>query len=54
MNTAIPFAVEESTIDPSSDSAITITTPNASSSPGHTMLSGHQWPVSPVIASAAK
>ena len=49
MKTAIPFAVDDSTTEPSSDSAITITTPNASSRPGQTIRSGHQCPVSPVI-----
>ena len=53
MKTAMPFAVAESTIEPSSDSAITITTPPASSSPGHMIRSGHQCPVSPVITIAA-
>ena len=52
MKIAIPFAVDDSTTEPSSDSAITITTPNASSSPATTIRSGHQWPVSPVITIA--
>ena len=40
MKTAIPFAVDESTTEPSSDSAITTSTPPASSTPGQTMLVG--------------
>ena len=54
MNTAMPFAVDESTTEPSSEMAITMRTAPASSTPGQTMRSGHQCPVSPVIAIAAK
>ena len=54
MKTAMPFAVDERTTEPSSESAITITTPPASSMPGQTIRSGHQCPVSPVISIAAK
>ena len=54
MNTAMPFAVDESTTEPSSESAITTSTPAASSMPGQTRRSGHQWPVSPVIDIAMK
>ena len=54
MKTAIPFAVEERKTEPSSESAATITTPAASSSPGTTTRSGHQSPVSPVIRQRAK
>ena len=54
MKTAIPFAVPDSTTEPSSESAITTSTPPASSTPGQTIRSGHQWPVTPVIDIAAK
>jgi hypothetical protein len=53
MKTAIPLAVAVRKTDPRSESAATIATPAASSSPGTTMRSGHQWPVRPVITIAA-
>ena len=54
MKTMIPFAVEERTPSRGSESAITITTPPASSTPGQTITSGQKRPVSPTIEIAAK
>ena len=48
MKTAIPFAVAVRKIEPSSESATTITTAKASSAPARTALSGHQPPIRPV------
>jgi hypothetical protein len=52
MKTAIPFAVEERTMEPRIERAITITTPPASSSPGATFDAGVQCPVTSMIVSA--
>ena len=52
MNTAIPFAVEERTTEPRIESAMTITTPPAISSPGATFDGGVQWPVRSMMVKA--
>ena len=52
MNTAIPLAVDASTIEPASESAAMIATPNASASSGVTRRSGHQPPSAQVSAKA--
>jgi hypothetical protein len=44
MKTAMPFAIELRKTEPRSDSAATIRTPPASSSPGVTIWSGHHFP----------
>jgi hypothetical protein len=53
MKIAIPLAVDVRKTEPSSESAATTATPAASSTPGVTRLSGHQWPVRPVISIVA-
>jgi hypothetical protein len=54
MKIAIPFAVDESKTEPSSDTAVTSATPPAISSGGVTIRSGHQCIVNPVMTTAAR
>ena len=52
MKIAIPFAVEERKTEPRIESAITITTPPASSMPGASGDGGVQLPETSMIATA--
>ena len=49
MKTAMPLAVAVRKIEPSSESATTITTAKASSAPAAAGSSGHQPPIRPVV-----
>ena len=54
MKTAIPFAVEDRTTEPASDSAHRIATAAASSIAGSSTRSGHQPPATQVITAASR
>ncbi len=54
MKIAIPLAVLASMTEPASDSAVMTSTASTSCAAGSSGLPGHQPPIAPVIASAAK